>query len=91
MARPFILGLGPARLRPLVGAVGAVGISVAAQRGLHARRVVAPEGAAAAGGRRAGGFVRTVQTVVVPVAEIRANDALAICAAELSVFALFDR
>lgn len=90
-ARLLVPGLGPAGLRPLVGAVGAVGISVAAQRGQHALRVVALEGAAAACGRRAGGLVRAVQAVVVPIADVRPNDALAVGAAELGVFALFGR
>lgn len=90
-ARAFPLALRPAGRRPLVGAVGAVGVPVAAEDGQHARRVVALEGAAAAGGRRAGGLVRAVQAVVVPVAEVGGDDALAVGAAELSVFALLDR
>lgn len=91
-ARVGLLGLSPAGLRPLVGAVGAVLVSVAAPRGQHAHRVVALEGAAAAGRTlRAGGLVRAVQTVVVLVADIRPGDALAVGAAELGVSALFGR
>lgn len=55
-------------LRPLVRAVGAVGVAVARPQTRHALGVVALEGAGAAGGRRAGGLVAAVFAVVLLVA-----------------------
>lgn len=78
-------------LRPLVGAVGAVRVSVAAPLGRHAHRVVALEGTRAAGGFGAGGLVRVVRTVAVAVADEGGGHTLAVGALKLVRGALFGR
>lgn len=76
-------------LWPLVGAVGAVAVAVAAPLGWNAHRVVALEGAAAAGGPGAGGLIRAVRTVLVLVADKGGGDTLAVGALELAILAFF--
>lgn len=74
-------------LWPLVGAVGAVAVAVAAPLGWNTHGVVALEGAAAAGGFGAGGLVRAVGTVVVLVADKGGGDTVAVGTLKLVLLA----
>lgn len=79
-----------AALRPLVGTVGAVGVSVAAPHERHALRGVAAEVVGPAGQRgRALELVAAVAAVVVAVARVDGGQALAVGAHELPAGAGF--
>lgn len=74
-------------LRPLVGPVGAVVVAIAAPLGWNTRRVVALEGATAAGGFGTGSLVRAVRTVIVHVADEGGGHTLAVGTPELVTIA----
>lgn len=78
-------------LGPLVGAVGAVGVTVAGPQARYTNSVVALEGPSVTGDRRAGGLVTAVVTICLVVTHEGGGHALAVPAVELIVCALFER
>ena len=71
--------------RPLIGAVGAVHVSVAGPQTRHADGVVALEGGRAAGDRRTGRFITAIVTISLIVTHEGRRYALTTPAAKLCV------